>query len=127
MNTTGTKRPARVAERVKQELMRMLVRGAVRDPDASGVFVSEVLITADLKLARVYIRLTEPDASDGRKRAAVRAMKRASGYLRRQIAPGLDLKHLPELSFFWDEHFERAARVEELLAEIGREREDQHG
>jgi len=121
MSTAGANRPARVAERVKQELMALLLKGDLRDPGAGGVYVSSVRVTADLQLARVYIRLTDGAASEARKAAAVRAMKRAAGYLRRQLAPGLKLRHLPELLFFWDEQVDRAARVEQLLDEIGRE------
>jgi ribosome-binding factor A len=121
MKPATSNRPSRVAERVKEELMHLLLKGEVRDPGATGVYVSFVAVSGDLKLARVYIRLTEAAPSEASRLAAVRAMNRAGGYLRRQLAPRLELRHLPELSFHWDDQPDRAARVEELLAEIGRE------
>jgi ribosome-binding factor A len=127
MKPTVSKRPARVAERVKEELMRLLLKGKLRDPETVGVYVSFVAVSGDLKLARVYVRLTEAEPSETAKRTAVRAMNRACGFLRRQIAPSLQLRHSPELVFQWDEQPDRAARVEELLAEIGRERRDERG
>ena len=121
MPTNASRRSARVAERVRAELMELLIRGAVRDPGASGVWVSGVTISNDLKHARVFIRLTEVDAGQPAREAAVKALTRACGYLRKELAPRLRLKYMPELSFFWDEHVDRASRVEELLIEIGRE------
>ena len=116
-----TRRSARVAERVKAELMDFLIRGAVRDPGASGVWVSGVTVSADLKHARIFIRLTEVDAAQPARDAALKALTRASGYLRKELAPRLKLKYMPELSFYWDDHVDQASRVEELLLEIGRE------
>ena len=101
--------------------MRLLLKGELRDPDAAGVYVSHVTVSVDLKLARIYIRLTEAESNDASRRAAVRAMNRAGGFLRRQLGPKLELRHLPELHFHWDEQPDRAARVEQILAEIGRE------
>lgn len=69
----------------------------------------------------MYIRLTSADADEPARNSAVKALTRASGYLRRELAPRLKLRYLPELSFFWDEDVERAMRIEELLVEISRE------
>jgi ribosome-binding factor A len=121
MSANVSRRSARVAERIKAELMELLIRGVVRDPEAAGVYVSGVTIGGDLKNARVYIRLTEVDASPERREAAVRALSRASGYLRKEVAPRLKLKYVPELSFHWDEHVDQVSRVEALLMEISQE------
>ncbi len=105
--------------------MRLLLKGELRDPEAAGVYISHVAVSVDLKLARVYVRLTEAESSVESQRAAVRAMNRAGGFLRHKLGPHLELRHLPELHFHWDEQPDRAARVEQLLLEIGREQESE--
>ena len=63
-------------------------------------------------------------AEAGAQAKVVAALNRASGFLRRELAARIELKHQPELRFFWDEGVDRAARIEELLSEIEREGRD---
>jgi ribosome-binding factor A len=116
-------RGERVAERVRAELMELLLRGVVRDPAVEGCFVSDVKLSADLRHARVYVRLTRPDPTEQDQERLVAALDRASGFIQREIAPRLALKYQPHLRFFWDEGTDHAQRVEALLEEIGREGE----
>jgi ribosome-binding factor A len=118
MRSKGDGRPARVGERIRQDLMDLLLRGAVKDPSVEGVIVHAVDVTGDLRQARVYVRLGEPDASETRRTRALRGLERAAGFLRQQVGRKLGLRHAPELSFRWDDAAERAARVEELLESI---------
>jgi ribosome-binding factor A len=115
------RRAERVAERIRIELMDLLVRGVVRDPDAVDCFVTAVRVTDDLRHARIWVRTLQAEADEAKRTRVVAALNRASGFLRRELAPRLQLKHQPELRFVWDEGEERAARIEALLAEDRRE------
>lgn len=111
------KRADRVAERVRAELMDMLLRGVVRDPRAKDVVISAVRVTDDLGIARVYIRLLD-SADEKRREAAVEAMSSAAGYIRRQLGPRLATKKTPALEFFWDDVIDAGLRIEEVLHEL---------
>lgn len=124
MTPEGTRRSTRVGERVRSELMDMLLRGALRDPATQGVFISDVKMSKDLRYARVYVRLTECAKGDKERQNTIRALERATGYLRRVLAPRLKLRYVPELRFFWDEQVDRASRIDTLLEEIRREQND---
>ena len=121
MTGTPAKRSDRVGERIRAELMEMISRGAFRDPGLASCYVTEVKMTDDLRHARVYVRslLTEISAAD--RERVIAGLGRASGYIRRELAPRLKLKYHPELKFFWDDNVDRARRVEELLHEIEKE------
>ena len=121
MNGPAPRRPQRVAERIKTELMEVFLRDGLRDPAAQDCYVTAVAMSDDLRTARVYVRLLRPELTDAMRTEAMRALGRAAGFLRREIAPRLNLKHQPELRFYWDEGTEKAARIEELLSEIERE------
>lgn len=122
MKAEGIKRSERVAGRVKTELMDLLLRGAVRDPAAAGTFVSRVTLTDDLRTARIYVRMLDDEvASEQRQKQIVRAFKRASGHIRRELAPRLQLKYQPDLTFFWDEGGDARRRIEDVLDEIRRD------
>jgi ribosome-binding factor A len=116
-----TNRPERVAARITEELMSLILRGAIKDPDAGGAVVTAVTVTRDLRIARVFLRLGDPQASEAQKKKLLRAFGRANGFLRRTLADRLEMRHTPELVFEWDATVERAQRIEELLHEIREE------
>jgi len=111
------RRADRVAERLRSELMELLLRGSVRDPAARDVVISDVRMTDDLSIARVYVRVLEEIDKDHQD-AVVDALGRASGFLRREIGPRLQLRHVPSLEFYWDDVVDSALRIESILDQI---------
>jgi ribosome-binding factor A len=110
-------RAARVAELLKREVALILDR-RLRDPRLRGlVSVTDVEVTGDLSLARIYVSVLE----GGETRAhALAALKRAAGFVRAEVAPVLGLREVPEIRFVFDDSLERGARVDELLRRIER-------
>lgn len=118
MTSTKHMRSDRVGDRIRAELMELLTRGALRDPGLSECFITEVRLTNDLRHGRVYVRLLKSDVSAEEQKRTIDALYRANGYIRRELAPRLQLKYHPELKYFWDDNIDRAVRIESLLAEI---------
>lgn len=96
----------------------MLLRGAIKDPAVAGAIVHAVEVSGDLQHARVYVRLGALSASEAERRALLRGLGRASGFLRRELGQRLRVRYTPELRFEWDDTAERATRIESLLEEI---------
>jgi ribosome-binding factor A len=117
MAQKGFRRADRVSERIRTELMELMIRGAVRDPAAKDVVVSAVRMTDDLSIARIYVRVLEEIDSDSQD-LVVEALERASGFLRHEIGQRLQLRHVPSLEFYWDEVVDSALRIESILDEI---------
>ena len=115
-------RVRRVAEAVREELASLLVAGDVKDPGAAGAIVTRVEMSADLRSARVQVRLLDGGNDVARRRTVVEALGRASGMLRSELGRRLRLRHAPELRFFFDDGLDGTMRVEELLAEIEADR-----
>lgn len=111
-------RSAKVGDAIRGELMNMLLAGEIHDPGLSDAVISSVVLTADLRLAKVYVRLLALEADAKRKEAVLRALERAKGFLRREIGRRLALRFAPELRFYWDESIDRGAEMEALLREI---------
>jgi ribosome-binding factor A len=118
MAETESHRATKVGQRVREELMDMLLRGEVHDPSLSGCLISDVQVTRDLSLARVYVRVLEVEASVAQQKRVVAALERAAGFLRRALAGRLKLRRAPELRFAWDDVADRGRRIDELLHEI---------
>lgn len=113
----GTRAP-KVADAIRGELMTMLLAGDVHDPGVQKAVVSSVKITGDLRLAKVYVRVLELGADQKTKQQLIKALERAKGFLRSQLAQRLDLRYAPDLRFFYDESIDRGADMEALLREI---------
>ena len=108
-----SQRQLRVGELIRHALAEMLTRGDVHDPVIEGhlVTVPEVRMTADLRLATVYVMpLGGRDAE-----TVVAALERNKKFLRGEIARRVNLKFAPEIRFRIDERFEEAERIEKLL------------
>lgn len=113
----GTRAP-KVADAIRGELMKMLLAGDVHDPGVQKAVVSSVAITGDLRLAKVYVRVLELGADQKTKQALIKALDRAKGFLRSQLAQRLEIRYAPDLRFFYDESIDRGADMEALLREI---------
>jgi len=109
----GSQRQLRVGELVRHALADMLARGDVHDPVIEGhlITVPEVHMTADLRLATIYIMpLAGRDAAE-----VLAAFERHKKFLRAEIAHRINLKFAPDIRFRVDERFEEAERIDKLL------------
>jgi ribosome-binding factor A len=109
----SSQRQLRVGELVRHALAELLARGEVHDPVIEGhlITVPEVKMTADLRLATVYVMPLGGRDAD----AVVAALERNKRYLRGEIARHVNLKFAPEIRFRIDERFDEAERIERLL------------
>jgi ribosome-binding factor A len=91
-----------------------LLKRTVRDPAVSAVTITHVSMNADLQLARIYY--TVLDGSN--RRDTARGLRRAKTYLRRAIGQRLQLRHVPELRFMYDETLDQQDRLARIFTEI---------
>jgi ribosome-binding factor A len=113
-------RPARVGERIREELSLLLLR-KVNDPGLAPVTVTEVSVTPDLRIAHVNYSALVPKEE---RPAVAKALRRSSGFLRRELGHLLGLRYAPELQFHYDDSFDRGARIDAILRDIPERKED---
>lgn len=107
-------RPQQLGELIKAE-MSDLLRLEMRDPRVEMVSITDVEVTADLKVARIYFSRL---GSDEERQATLAALRHATPYLRRLLAPRLSIRAVPELEFRLDSSMVYAERVLSLLNEL---------
>jgi ribosome-binding factor A len=109
----GSQRQLRVGELVRHAVAEMLTRGDVHDPVIEGhlITVPEVRMTADLRLATIYIMPLAGRDSD----QVVAAFERNKKFLRAEVAHRINLKFAPDLRFRIDDRFAEAERMDKLL------------
>lgn len=101
--------------RINEEIQKSLAQKlrTVKDPRVSGTMISvtRVETTPDLRFAKVYVSfLEESKAAD-----AMKGLKSAAGYLRREISSDLKLRHTPELQWALDDSIAYGARMLKLI------------
>lgn len=107
-----SQRQLRVGEEIRHALAAIVQRAEFRDPDLAGraITVTEVRVSPDLRNATVFVL-----PLDGEADPVVRALGRASAFLRGQLARAVRLKYMPALHFVHDESFDEAQRIEALM------------
>jgi len=107
-------RRARIAEAMREVLSEILLT-EVKDPRLSGVVISAVELSGDLKLARAFFSVI---GDQERERQAADGLLQARGFLRRESARRMRMHNPPDLEFKRDKGFERADRIARVLDEI---------
>ena len=112
-------RKDRVAELLK-EVISDIIRMKIKDPRVQGVTITAVKMTTDLKAARVYYC----SLGDRENKSHQEGLEAAQGFIRRHIRLELDLKYIPQLTFFYDKSFDTYARIDGILKNLEQSRLD---
>jgi len=89
-------RTNRVAETIKREISFML-QEKINDPRIRNITIVKVEMTGDLMLAKVFYETSLDDEKE--KRKLVKGLKKASGFIRTELASRISMKFSPQISF----------------------------
>lgn len=107
----ASNRIGRINEEIQKELAS-LIRN-LKDPRVQDTMISitRVEATPDLRYAKVYVSFLQEDRAEG----AMKGLKSASGYLRRELGHALNLRYTPELMWALDDSITYGARMLKLI------------
>jgi ribosome-binding factor A len=111
MSKVTYKRADRVADQIRAEVADILMR-KIKDPRVHAVTVTDVELTRDLRLARIFVTTMEKDQAE---RDVFAGLTKASGYVRTELGRRLTLRYLPEVVFEKDMSGIRGDRILQLL------------
>ena len=102
----------RTTEDIKRELTAIFRE--LKDPRVNACFLSivRVEVTNDLSYCTVYVSALE--GKDAAKQA-IKGLKSASGYIRRELGHRLRLRHVPELIFTPTDSIAYSAEISRIL------------
>jgi ribosome-binding factor A len=116
-----SRRTDRVNDLIRAEMSDLLLR-EVRDPRVRLATVTEVEVTQDLQRATVKISVL---GDEQRRLETIEALQHARGFLRRELARRLRLRHTPELEFQLDRGAEYSQKMSDLLESLADDRTDE--
>jgi len=107
-------RPIRVAELIQAEIADLLLRH-LKDPRLAMATISRVVVSPDLRHARVYVSRV---GSEAEQQAAMVGFHQATGFIRSHLGKRLKLRYAPQLEFQLDTAIAYGVRVSRLLHEL---------
>ena len=104
----------RINEEVAHELANIIRE--LKDPRiAVMTSVMDAFVATDLKTCKVYVSVM---GDEEQQKKTMEGLRSAEGYIRRELAHGLNLRNTPELTFVLDRSIERGARMSRLIHEV---------
>lgn len=111
--------------KIEAQLQRVLsevIARELKDPRVGNVTISAVDLAPDMRMARVYFT---PFASTHSPAEVREGLTRASGFLRGAVSRRLGLRYAPRLQFVFDDAFDKAAQLTDLINQaVARDRSD---
>ena len=104
-------------ERISSEVLRVLSEIMLleaKDETLKHVTITDCVVTNDLSFANVYYTyMGDESLEDVKKNLEV-----AAPYLRTVLASKIELRHTPELRFFYDESIEYGQNIERIINKL---------
>lgn len=111
MSKSPISRATRVADQIRMEVAEILSQ-KIKDPRVKFVTVTDVKMTADLKIARIYVTALDQDHYE---QQTAPGLKSAVGFIRKEVGRRLNLRYTPEIVFYRDTSAEYAHRMEKVF------------
>jgi ribosome-binding factor A len=109
------RRRARLSSLIEQVVSELLQR-RIKDPRVHGVVsITRVEVSPDISRARIFVSVMGTE--DGR-RATMRALEHASGFVRSRLGDELTIRHVPEVQFVLDRSIEQGDHVLAILNKL---------
>ncbi|MDA1343587.1 MAG: 30S ribosome-binding factor RbfA [Proteobacteria bacterium] len=110
-------RSARVSSQMQKELALILQRD-IDDSRLGFITINEVVLSKDLASAKIYFTVLNSD--DLNKKNHIKWLNELAPMIRHLLAKKMQLRHISELKFLYDDSFDTGMRVAELLSEVNK-------
>jgi len=108
------KRNQRVKDLIREEISSIVLQ-EVKDPRVGFITVSNVEVTEDLRVAKIYFAL---NGSDQERKNSMTGLQRAQKFIRYKLGQKVRLKYLPELIFREDHSVEHVDQISKILIKL---------
>ena len=119
----ASSRIIRINEEIQRELSNLI--RTLKDPRIQDTMISIIRVetTPDLRYSKIYVSFLEKDKAA----EAIKGLKSAAGYLRRELGAALQLRYTPALHWQEDDSITRGAQMLELLGKLNIQKDEENG
>jgi ribosome-binding factor A len=114
------RRLARLQEQIKARIAEILMRD-MADPKLGLVTITRVELDAEFTTCKVFWSALGDEKARARTNGV---LQRARGFVQREVGKDLHTRTVPRLEFIFDQRIEGAMRMQTLLDDVRREREE---
>ena len=100
-----------------QEEISMILMTEVKDEEIKFVTITGVETTNDLSFSKVYFTVLD----ENKKETTLKALEKASPFIRSKLAERVEIRHTPELKFIFDTSIEYGNHIEKIIEKINKE------
>jgi ribosome-binding factor A len=108
---SSSTRIQRVGDMLQRVLSELIAR-EIQDPRLTMVSITSVEVSRDLSHAKIYVSVL---GDEQKITAAMKALEKASGFLRRHVAQRCELRITPQLHFFHDKTVAHGRYMSDLI------------
>ena len=98
-----------------QKVLADLIQKGVSDPRLAQVTITDVELSRDLRIAKVYFA-THGKGQD--EKDVLAGFESAKGFIKRELAKRLGLRYMPDLRFFYDASFDYGDRISRVIQSL---------
>lgn len=111
-------RGERLSSQFREEISRVIATDLRnRHTELSAIIsITEVDVAPDLKSAKVYTSIYDPD--EGKKARSFEILKENAAFIRHELAQVLRIRTVPELRFIADGSMEYGVKIDNILSKI---------
>jgi len=114
-----SRRVLKVAEAVR-EVVSMAILTDLQDPRISGVTVTLVEVTPDLREAKIHVSIR---GDENQQRLSLHGLRSAAGYLQQKVGRRIETRYTPKLKFELDLGVKKSLEITRILDELAQARE----
>ena len=117
-----THRPYSRADRLAksiQEVVSDALQYEASDQRLSQVVITRVVVAPDLQTCKVYWHLLQP-GNDDTVQEIDQALRRARGWLKRQVATQIQIRKIPDIQVYYDRGLQHARHMESIFKDLPR-------
>lgn len=108
------KRSDRVSDLLKEEISQLLLR-EVKDPHIGFVTITDVEVSKDLQVAKVYYTIL---GDENQVNESAQALNRVSRFIKRQLGKRLRMRYIPDIIFRYDHSLEYGDKIDYILRHL---------
>jgi len=106
---------------IKREIS-FIINTRIKDPRIGFITITDTRLSADGKYLDVYFStLKKGDDTE----SSLEALKRCSGFIKKNLSDRLRLRNVPELKFIYDGSIDRGMRITKILEDINKENKEE--
>ena len=103
----------RINHMIMEEVSKILML-EIKDEDIKFVTVTDCDTSNDLSYAKIYVTVLEQE----KKEETLKALNKASSFIRSELAKRIDIRNIPELKFYYDESINYGEKIDKIIDEI---------